>query len=171
MVLDDVERSSEAATVEALGTLYQQRYQAFLRVAEAIVGDVERARDVVQDAFSRALRSRFDYRSEGPLDAWVWRTLVNTARTARGDPALRHLPLTEVGGQPASTDGQARSDDMRTLIAALPERQRLVLFLRYYADLDYRAVADVLAIKPGTVAATLNHAHAAIRDALQEVQQ
>src|SRR5206468_6238374 len=41
------------------------------------------------------------------------------------------------------------------------ERQRLVLFLRYYADLDYAAIADTLGIGPGTVGASLNHAHAA----------
>jgi DNA-directed RNA polymerase specialized sigma24 family protein len=44
-----------------------------------------------------------------------------------------------------------------------------VLFLRYYADLGYAAIADALGIQPGTVAATLNHAHAALRKLLEEV--
>ena len=48
-------------------------------------------------------------------------------------------------------------------VAALPERQRLAVFLRYYADLDYRAIATALAIEPGTVSATLNSAHASLR--------
>jgi RNA polymerase sigma factor (sigma-70 family) len=52
----------------------------------------------------------------------------------------------------------------------LPERQRLVLFLRYYADLDYAAIADALEIKSGTVAATLHTAHAALRRQLLEVE-
>ena len=41
------------------------------------------------------------------------------------------------------------------LIATLPERQRLVVFLRYYADLDYRTIADALEIEVGSVSATL----------------
>jgi hypothetical protein len=45
---------------------------------------------------------------------------------------------------------------LRVWIAALPDRQREVLFLRYYADLDYRTVADVLGIAVGTVSATLS---------------
>jgi len=49
------------------------------------------------------------------------------------------------------------------LVAALPERQRLMVFLRYYADLDYRAIATALGVKTGTVSATLNAAHAALR--------
>ena len=42
-----------------------------------------------------------------------------------------------------------------------------MLFLRYYADLDYRQIAQALGIREGTVGATLNHAHAAIRRALE----
>jgi RNA polymerase sigma-B factor len=57
--------------------------------------------------------------------------------------------------------------EVRALIGALPERQRLALFLRYYADLDYAAIAAVLGIKPGTVAATLSAAYAALRRELE----
>jgi RNA polymerase sigma factor (sigma-70 family) len=70
-----------------------------------------------------------------------------------------------------SANGHAPDAGVRALLAALPERQRLVLFLRYYADLDYRSIAEVLEIQPGTVGATLNQAHAAIRRQLEEVQR
>ena len=49
------------------------------------------------------------------------------------------------------------------LLQALPMRQRTVLFLRYYADMDHRAIADVLQIEVGTVGSTLNAALAALR--------
>jgi RNA polymerase sigma factor (sigma-70 family) len=52
----------------------------------------------------------------------------------------------------------------------LTERQREIVFLHYYADLDYAAIADALAISPGTVGATLTAARQALRGALQEVQ-
>ena len=45
-----------------------------------------------------------------------------------------------------------------------------MLFLRYYADLDYATIADTLGIAAGTVAATLNAAHQALRRQLEEVQ-
>jgi RNA polymerase sigma factor (sigma-70 family) len=53
----------------------------------------------------------------------------------------------------------------------LPERQRLALFLRYYADLDYRSIADVLGVEVGTVSATLSAAHSSLRRALSEVNR
>lgn len=158
-----------AATVEALGALYQRRYRTFLRVAEAVVGDPDLASDVVQDAFARAIRSRPDYRGEGSLEGWVWRIVVNAARNARRDRPPEHLPLQDVAGEAASANGRPTHGHVRALLAALPERQRLVLFLRYYADLDYRQIAEALAIELGTVGATLSHAHAALRRALEEV--
>ena len=53
-------------------------------------------------------------------------------------------------------------------VAALPERQRLAVFLRYFADLDYRSIATALDIEVGTVSATLAAAHAALRRAYTE---
>ena len=58
---------------------------------------------------------------------------------------------------------------VREAVEQLPERQRLVLFLRYYADLDYSAIADAVAVSEGTVAATLHTAHQRLRSLLAEV--
>ena len=71
---------------------------------------------------------------------------------------------------PTETSGSGESwqSELRELIASLPERQRHVLFLRYYADLDYQAIADVLDLRIGTVGATLNKAHFALRRQLEE---
>ena len=51
----------------------------------------------------------------------------------------------------------------------LTDRQREIVFLHYYADLDYAAIAEALAISPGTVGATLNAARHTLRSALEEV--
>jgi len=163
------EGSPAGATVEALSELYRRGYHGYLRVAEAIVGDAELAHDAVQDAFARAIRSRRGFRGTGSIEGWVWRTVVNTARNARRDQPPSHLPLHELGDEAASRNGGVAAGEVAAVVAGLPERQRLVLFLRYYADLDYRGIADVLEIRPGTVGATLNQAHAALRRVLEEV--
>ena len=74
-------------------------------------------------------------------------------------------PGTDAGAEDLLDERRAA---VRDAVAALPERQRLALFLRYYADLDYAAIADALGVRRGTVSATLNHAHAALREALQK---
>lgn len=163
----EVSSIGASATLAALSEIYEQRYRRFLRVAEAIVGEAELARDVVQDAFARLIRSRDEFRGEGSLDGWVWRTVVNTASNARRDRPPVSVAL-DASFEP-SPNGHMPDAGVRAVLASLPERQRLVLFLRYYADLDYRSIAEVLEIRPGTVGATLNQAHAALRRRLEEV--
>jgi RNA polymerase sigma factor (sigma-70 family) len=68
-----------------------------------------------------------------------------------------------------SSNGLPEQDaTIRAWVAALPERQRLVVFLRYFADLDYRSIATALDVEVGTVSATLATAHAALRRSYEE---
>lgn len=149
------------STTGELEQLYRERYRSFLRVALALLGDREQARDAVQETFARALRARRAYRGDGGLDAWVFATLVNVCRDVlrRGDAPV----------EPACVNGRAETrPELRAAVAALPERQRLAVFLRYYADLDYEAIAAALAVERGTVAATLHAARANLRATLKE---
>jgi RNA polymerase sigma factor (sigma-70 family) len=57
---------------------------------------------------------------------------------------------------------------VRAWVASLPERQRLAVFLRYFADLDYRSIAAALDVEVGTVSATLATSLAALRRASEE---
>jgi RNA polymerase sigma-70 factor, ECF subfamily len=152
--------------------IYRRGYGKFLRVAVAVLRDEELAEEAVHDAFVRALRHRRSFDQRGSLDAWLWRIVVNEARRHRALERRAAASLTELHSAPdsAAANGHGASS-LEVLLAALPERQRLALFLRYYADLDYDAIATALGVKPGTVGATLHAAHAALRRQLQEVDR
>jgi RNA polymerase sigma-70 factor (ECF subfamily) len=76
--------------------------------------------------------------------------------------------LVETAEEPA-TNGHREAGAAAVALASLPERQRLALFLRYYADLDYAGIAEALGISRGTVSATLHAAHANLQTRLKEV--
>ena len=149
--------------------VYRGRYGSFLRVAVAIVHNEPLAEEAVHDAFVRALRHRRDFGGRGSLEAWLWRIVVNEARRRRAAALKSEPPLAAAHDPVRATNGRRDGGVVAALVAALPERQRLALFLRYYADLDYESIADALGVKPGTVAATLHAAHAALRRRLLEV--
>jgi len=149
-----------------LESLYRRRFGVFLRVATGILRDEDRALDAVQEGFAAAVRERRRFRGEGPLEAWVWRMVVNAALKQRRAERPERPLASENGAGPAEP-----AHDLRARIAALPDRQRTVLFLRYFADLDYAAIGEALGISPGTVGATLNAAHAALRRNLEEVRR
>jgi RNA polymerase sigma factor (sigma-70 family) len=156
------------ASLGDLEMLYRARYERFLRLATAVAGDEVVAADAVQDAFARAIAHRKAFRSEGSLEGWVWRIVINAARAAR----QRHpaVELTETS-EPYEADEDRDPYGIDRWLAALPERERLAVFLRYFADLDYRGIAVALDIKVGTVGATLHDAHEALRRSLKEASQ
>lgn len=157
------------ATLTQIEAVYRLRFQEYSSVAAAILGDREAGHDAVQEAFAKAVRGRQGFRSEGSLEAWLWRSVVNAALSeGRRRAAEIARPAPEVRAPSASSNDHAASD-IQAAIAALPERQRTILFLRYYADLDYRTIGEALGIAPGTVAAALHAAHAAVRRQIQEV--
>jgi len=142
--------------------IYRGDYSGFVRVARAITGERETAVEAVQDGFADALRSAEQWDGRGPLQAWVWRCVINRARKAR--PRQRRVDVSHWTAERPRDDSELLAQ-----LASLPERQRLVVFLRYFADLDYREIAATLDIKVGTVSATLHAAHASLRSALSEV--
>jgi RNA polymerase sigma-70 factor (ECF subfamily) len=160
---------ARGATPAQLEALYRTRFAYFVRVAVAICGNSDRGRDVVQNAFISAIRNRRSFRGEAPLEAWVWRIVVNEARRAALDPDVAP-PAEEAESMNGHGGGDHDPHGIRRWIAVLPDRQREAIFLRYFADLDYATIAEALGVEIGTVSATLGAAHRSLRKKLQEVR-
>jgi RNA polymerase sigma factor (sigma-70 family) len=164
-------RGEPDSTLTTLEKVYRAHFKAFLNTAMAYLGDTEAAFDAVQEGVAIAIRKRRSYRGEGTVEAWLWRIVVNSIRTQYRERARRvwsvHVPDEEVG------DGVPEPewwDEVRAAVRRLPERQRLILFLRFYADMDYATIAEVAEIREGTVGASLNAAQARLRSLFEEVR-
>ena len=141
-----------------------------LRAVYASVGDRLLAEDLVAEAFSRAWASWRKVSGHPAPQAWIVRTALNTHvswwRRRRREVAWD-------GHDAANADAVAGTDavtllDEQVLAAVrdLPTRQREVLALRVFLDLDTETTARTLGIAPGTVTAHLSRAVATLRDRL-----
>jgi RNA polymerase sigma factor (sigma-70 family) len=155
------------ASIEAVERLYRDRGRDFFRFALAITGETYLAQDAVQEGFANAIRSRETFRGSGSLDGWVCRCVMNAARDI-ADSQSSASPLEE--RHDAAADFPAVDERLHELVRRLPSRQRETLFLRFYLDLDYRAIAEALGVEVGTVSATLHTARNELARALQEVR-
>jgi RNA polymerase sigma factor (sigma-70 family) len=146
----------------ALERLYRERYVAFRNGLATVTGSYESAHDAVQEAFARALAKRATLRRDASLEAWVWRIALRTA--------VEHRPKHAGASLNGSLDPQLpepeRDPELARAVRALPPRRRLVVFLRYFADLSYADIAAVCGITEGTVAATLAQAQAELKHVL-----
>jgi RNA polymerase sigma factor (sigma-70 family) len=152
---------SPGANLEEIERVYRARYRDFARMAQAVVGDAETAKDVVHDAFVSIVQSRSSFSAQGSLEGWIWRAVVNKARDHLR--RTRPDPLDDDLAAPVAGSIELDRAAVRAAVSRLPERQRQVLFLHYFGDLDYRTIGEALGIQPGTVAATLHAARTALR--------
>ncbi len=138
------------------------------------VGDRDTAQDLVDEAFARAWASwRTVSRHPAPA-AWVVRTALNAGISRwrrRLEVPVPDLAL--VADRPAAGGAAGDPVDPRIMAALLrlPARQRQVVALRLFLDLDTAGTAQVLGIAPGTVQAHLGRAMAALRDDLIPTRQ
>jgi RNA polymerase sigma factor (sigma-70 family) len=163
--------TSDQELLGRIEALYRERFSDFVAVAASIVGDRDAAREAVQDAFAGLVRGRREFRGDAPLEAWVWRAVVNAARKKRRKHAREVQPARPAVASNGAGPEYEPGSELAALVAALPERQRLILFLRYYADLDYRRIAAIVGVETGTVSASLHAARATLRRALEEVSR
>jgi RNA polymerase sigma factor (sigma-70 family) len=87
------------------------------------------------------------------LEGWVWRIVLRTALEQR-----RPGHEVRLGEVEATLLEPERDLTLTAAVRALPPRRRLIVFLRYFADLPYQTIAEALELDVGTVAATLSQA-------------
>jgi RNA polymerase sigma-70 factor, ECF subfamily len=141
------------------------------RLAGLILGDAAEAEDVTQEALLRAWKQRRSLRDPERVQAWFDRILVNACRDRlrRRRPSLRWIDVDD--GAPAGKADpfvalQTRDEVLRGL-ANLSTDHRIVLILRYWADLSVDAIAERLGVPAGTVKSRLHYALGAIRSEIE----
>ena len=137
-----------------LEDLYRRRHGAYQVMLASVTGSVDSARDVVQEAFARALQYQHGYDGQRSLEGWVWRIAFRVAIDSHGS---RELAVDEVP-EVAFVD-ESRDPTLAAAVRELPPQRRMAIFLRYFADLSYAEIGEVLGIAEGTVKATLFKAH------------
>lgn len=141
---------------------------ALRRYARALTRNADRADDLVQDCIERALRKQGLFRPTGPLQAWLYRVLLNVYRNGlrqsrrRGD----HLSLDDMviePAVPAPQPGRVALAEMSRAIDQLPDEQREALLLVVLEGVSYEEAAGILEIPAGTLMSRLSRARAALR--------
>ncbi len=154
---------------------YEASRDACLRAVLASVADRGLAEDLLAEAYARAWASWPSVSRHPAPRAWVVRTALNTHvswwRKRRREVLVatsgEHADLADLQGrsavETAGIDPVGIDPGLMRTLATLPRRQREVIALRVFLDLDTRETARVLGIAQGTVTAHLARAIAALR--------
>jgi RNA polymerase sigma-70 factor, ECF subfamily len=155
---------SDLVDVDELRTWLADGYASSVRTAYLILGNRPDAEDAVQESFLRAWKFRDSLEMGTSFKPWLYRVVVNTCNSKLRKEIphrYRRRPdddLDEVATIEDPIGRVALSNDVMTALKDLPAHLRVVIVLRYYADLSERDIAIVIGRQPGTVKSRLNEA-------------
>jgi RNA polymerase sigma-70 factor (ECF subfamily) len=165
-----------AGDSDAWGELYRQHAAAIFRFCRRVLPAKEDAEDATTEIFMKVRQKLGTYDSSRPFTAWLYKVASNhcwdTLRRRRirqdletGDVEM--LPLEHPDpSQLERLQAEHTGKEVRTGLAKLPDRARMALVLRYYADMSYDEIADTLGVRRAFVGVLLLRARHQLRDAL-----
>jgi RNA polymerase sigma factor (sigma-70 family) len=159
-------------TVDGLCQTYAGRVYKF---AQLVSIDASSAEDLAQDALERAIRGlkTFDP-SKGEIEGWLWRIVVNAGRDAGRIAGRQRLVFQlladrwSIEQQTGDLHDQLRTDEVLEAIRALAPRHRMVVALRFGADLSYRRMGQSLGISEAAALMATRRALANLRTRLSQ---
>jgi RNA polymerase sigma-70 factor (sigma-E family) len=164
----EVRDSAEAA----VAALYQASAVGLIRLAFVMLGDLESAEDVVQEAFCGLYRQWGRLRDAERATFYLRTSVLNGCRSALRRRILRRRVLPDqppavVSAEAVVLSGEEREEVFRA-VGRLPHRQREALVLRFYLDLSDDEIARIMGIRPSTVRSTMVRALETLGRVLQE---
>jgi RNA polymerase sigma-70 factor (sigma-E family) len=164
----------ESSADRVLIELYSVHFQALVHLAELLVWDRPTAEEVVQDAF---VAMHGNWQRLGDTEkalGYLRQAVVNRSRSV-----LRHRTVVDKNLQETPPDMPSAEHEALALLEhqavvaalrSLPDRQREVIVLRYYADLSEAETASVLGVSRGSVKSHLTRGMATLRVVLENYQ-
>ncbi len=174
--LADVVERVRAGDAEAWGELYRMYAPAMFRFCRRALPTREDAEDATTDIFMKVRQKLGTYDSSRPFQAWLYKVASNHCwdmlrrRRIRQDLEtgdVETMPLEHPDpGQLEKMQFDHDSKQVRTALAKMPDRARMVLVLRYYSDMSYDEIADTLGVRRAFVGVLLLRARHQLRDIL-----
>jgi RNA polymerase sigma factor (sigma-70 family) len=146
--------------------LYREHYLMLVRLAVQLVDDQPTAEDLVQDVFTRVVRS--DLANLSDPRRYLTTAVVNQARSVLRRRRIRRLIPVDREQLAEGADAQMFRNQMSSTvwkaIMRLPPRQRQAVVLRYYAEWSVPEIATALGITRGAVSSSLDRALNSLSD-------
>ena len=165
------------ATQEAgFKTLIKEYQQPLYWHIRKIVFDHEDADDVLQNTYIKVFKNIKNFRGESKLFSWMYRIATNEALTLIKQKSRKlGLSLNEYNEKQVSQleadvyfEGDAIALKLQLAVANLPEKQRLVFNLKYYEELKYEEISEILETSIGGLKASYHHAVKKIKNELEQ---
>lgn len=158
-----------AGEVDAFDALVRRYWESVFLYARQFTGDEDQGHDVAQEAFARLWENRRRWESSRSVGGWLLRTarnfLISEQRKAKVRMRWRSEAAPDRGSRPSTPLQDAERQELRDAIEdavqGLSPRRREVFVLFHLQHLSYQEIAEILDIRPRTIA---NHLQSAVSE-------
>lgn len=168
-----------AGHTAAFGKLVEKYQNRLFNTLVHIAGNVEDARDIVQEAFVQAFVKLDSFRGASAFYTWLYRVAFNIAaaerRKRRPLGSIDHKreqfglePMDDCDGPVERLEQQERCRQVRLALERLSDEHRKILVLREIEGCEYVTIAEILELPIGTVRSRLHRARMQLREELKE---
>lgn len=141
-----------------------------------LVDNHDDANDLLQNTFMKAWQSLENFRGDARLSTWLHKIAINESLTfLEREKRCQTLSLDDPESSASARieadtmiDGDALALKLRKAVAMLPEKQRLVFNMRYFDEMKYEDISEIVGTSVGTLKASYHHAVKKIEDFLRE---
>lgn len=159
--------------VRAQRELFEKYARKMLGVCLRYAKDTEQAEDVLQDGFVKVFNKLKDFKSEGSLEGWIRRIMVNTAldQIRKNSKTLGDMSLDDVGYKIENNDFMLENlmaQDLMKMVQAMPEGYKVVFNMFAIEGYSHSEIADTLGISENTSKSQYSRARAYLRERLEK---
>lgn len=159
---------------QAFDTLLRSYSQPVYWQIRKMVLNHDDANDLVQNVFLKAWNNLHNFRGDAKLSTWLFKIAINESinfinkekqRQGLTEDADDSFLLNNIEADPYF-DGETLHKDLLDAVAKLPEKQRMVFNMRYFDDIKYEKMSEILGTSVGALKASYHHAVKKVTDAL-----
>lgn len=174
MAITELIERTLAGNHKAFEQIFEGHKNLVFKTAYLILDDVSEAEDALQETFLKAYSSLGAYNpSKGAFTTWLYRITVNhcLSQRRRLTRLLRSREQVDEGVSASLETELAEGQALQGALARLSPKLRAVLVLRFFLDLSYAEIAQVLDVPLGTVKSRLNLALKKASEELKDDEQ
>ncbi|MCB0397961.1 MAG: sigma-70 family RNA polymerase sigma factor [Flavobacteriales bacterium] len=142
---------------------YQRRLYHHIR---HMVTDHDETDDILQEVFIKVWNGLATFRQEAQLFTWLYRIATNECLSHLRKRKYQHVPVEEVSYQLSGNDdasaaaqsGEQIQQKLQAALTQLPEKQRLVFQMKYFDEMTYEDMSEILGTSVGALKASYHHA-------------
>ncbi len=171
-LLDDLKNPQKMR--EAFDILMRQYGEKMYWQIRKLVTSHDDANDLLQNSFLKAWSNLHNFRGDAKLSTWLYKIAINESlnflnrsknqsspESAVTTQALEHLEADEY------FDGDELKAQLHRAVASLPQKQRLVFNMKYFDEMKYEEISEILGTSVGALKASYHHAVKKITEMLE----